>query len=72
MTPKCNDTKFELETDQWLQGICSASGKPRFQNLSKSAKNASFGPVWVSRMFVNGDICIGNNLDGEETRWGMV
>ena len=31
----------------------------------KNSKNAFFWPAWVSRMFVEGAVCIEINLDGE-------
>ena len=66
MGMKHSQTKIEQETQQWQPGTGITSDGPRFQNLSKIApQNASFWPFWVSRMSMEGAICIETNLDDE-------
>ena len=42
MGVKYNHTKFGQETQWWQPGTGVASGKPRFQNLSKIARKMPF------------------------------
>ena len=42
MSVKYKRTKFEQETQRWWPGTGFASGKSRFQNLSKRVKKSHF------------------------------
>ena len=63
MGVKYNHTKWEQETEAGV-----ASGGPLFQFCQASPKML----VWGSRMFVVGAICIGANLDYQQTPWGTI
>ena len=69
MGVKCHRTKLEHEAQHWWPETGIASGKPRFQKLSK---NAFFGADLVSRMSMEETMCIETNLDDAETPWGTV
>ena len=45
---------------------------PGFKICQKLPKNAILGVFWVPRMFVEGAICIGPNVDHTQMSWGTV
>ena len=49
-----------------------ASGAPRFPGLSKMAKRSLLGEFGVHRMFMEGAICTGTDLNDEQTLWSTV
>ena len=50
----------------------TASGRSRFQNLSKMAKNAMFWVFGVPTMSMKQAICIGTDLDNGKAPWGTM
>ena len=51
---------------------CNQVADPSYKIYQKWPKNAIFGTIWMSKMSMEGVICIVTNLGCEPTRWGTM
>ena len=65
-----NEINLEQETQQWRSGAGAASGRPKFQ--IERQKWPFSGWFACLHFFLERYICIGTNLDDQETCWGTV